>query len=39
VGGDKANETQVNDISLVDLGESVDYKKEVKSVADNYIIV
>ncbi|KAF8538440.1 putative coatomer subunit delta [Trichophaea hybrida] len=29
----------VNDISLVELGESVDYKKEVKSVADNYIIV
>jgi len=29
----------VHDISLVELGESVDFSKEVKSVADNYVIV
>lgn len=30
---------QVNDITLVELNESVDFRKEVKSVADNYVIV
>ncbi|KAL7268430.1 coatomer subunit delta [Rhizina undulata] len=28
-----------NDVTLIDLGESVDFTKDVKSVADNYIIV
>ncbi|KAL7269674.1 coatomer subunit delta [Rhizina undulata] len=32
-------DVEVNDVTLIDLGESVDFTKDVKSVADNYVIV
>ncbi|KAL7272068.1 coatomer subunit delta [Rhizina undulata] len=30
---------EVNDVTLIDLGENVDFTKDVNSVADNYVIV